>query len=159
MNDLENAVQLYAWRLQDHAGSADYRRLARKIQRCSESDERSEWDDLLRAVALVETNERRLLVRVAEWTVHLLAGGRSGFTLGPFQLKNAPWKTSPAIDVLIHQCERRNITHALTDSNLSKFATFWYGHDLVEAGSALRYASALTIAVNIVRTSPPDGTG
>lgn len=88
--DQENAVRLYAWRLRDHAGSVQYRHIARRIHRCTEHAACPEWTQLLCTVALVETHERGPLVRAAEWTLHTLAFGRSGLTLGPFQLTNSP---------------------------------------------------------------------
>lgn len=146
-----NAVRLYAWRLRDHAGSAQYRRVAGRIRRYTESADCSEWNDLLCSVALIETNERGLLVRAVEWVFHTLAVGRSGLTLGPFQLKNSPWKISSAIESLILLSRRRQISPELSDHDLNNFAKLWYGHDVVEDGSALSYPSALKIAVRIVR--------
>lgn len=49
-------------------------------------------------------------------------------------------------------CRQRYICSSLTDTNLSNLGKLWYGHDLIETGSALSYPSALKIAANIVRT-------
>lgn len=151
-NDQENAVRLYAWRLRDHAGSAQYRRVTRRIHRYTKSAGCLEWADLLCSVTLVETNERGQLVRAAEWAFHTLAFGRSGLTLGPFQMKNAPWRINAAIERLILLSRQQRISPEPTDANLSSFGKLWYGHDLVEEGSALSYPSALKIAADIVRT-------
>ncbi|WP_150109937.1 hypothetical protein [Crystallibacter crystallopoietes] len=126
--------------------------MAQRIHRYTESADYIEWANLLCSIALVETNERRLLIRGVEWTFHVLAFGRSGLTLGPFQLRNSPWKLSSAIERLILLARRRQIGPELADLNLSNFAKLWYGHDFVETGSALSYPAALKIAASVVAT-------
>lgn len=150
--DRECAVRIYTWRLRDHSGSAQYRHIAGRIRKYTESTGSSEWAELLCAVALVETHERGLLIRAAEWAMHALTLGRSGLTLGPFQLTNAPRKLPLAIDRVVVLCHQRQVNPSLTDSTLSTFAKLWYGHDFIERGSALKYAVALRIALNIIRT-------
>jgi hypothetical protein len=94
----------------------------------------------------VETFERRAWLRAIERVVYHVSMKNARVTLGPFQMKDAPWKISDAVKLVIDRLLEVDIKPSFCDENLARLALHWYGHAAVEPGAAFCYPDAMRAA-------------
>lgn len=146
-----DAFRFYSWRLSDYAQSAGYQRVAREIAASSAKIlDGSRWGKFLACLALVETFERKALVRAVERIVYHVSMKNARVTLGPFQMQDAPWKTSDAVKVVIDKLVEVGIEPSFYGENLDRLALHWYGHAGVEPGAAFSYSDAMRRAEQVL---------
>lgn len=145
------ALRVYAWRLEDYSRSRSFRKILRHIQRGVAGSEYSDdWAEILCCIALVESHERRTWIRAAEWSCYFLSAGWAPITIGPFQMPNAPFRTSIAATRVIQDLKAAGVRSNLNDDNVMRLTAFWYGHTAAQPGSAFSYSRAIRVAENII---------
>ena len=151
--ETEQQRRAYYWRQVDHAGSRDAKRALGVLDRVAQQHAVVElYHRHLTAIVLIETLERPLWIRVAEWAARIC--GRTRTTCGPLQLRGAPFATAKAyrlgalqLDAMAHELKR-----ALTSGDV---AAYWHGSAARQTGASISYEEAIEIAAAAVSARPP----
>jgi hypothetical protein len=137
-----------SWKLEEAQASRAFKRSKRHIDEMSLGDlERR----VLLAILMVEMTARPTSIRALEWAVYGL--GRCLFlperwlpsTLGPFQMRGAPFAFERAALLATHRIQGR-----LYDPRL--LAHSWHGAAGRERGARVGYAQALQVALQRAET-------
>ena len=144
----ESVREKYAWRLQATSGSPRFRRLCNAIDLVDRAGTpREGWSDVLKSIALIEMTERPRVLRACEWLASRALYRQREYTLGPFQLRNAPWNDVAAVRAATDKLADSGLSRSLDSwTNLKALARVWNGSSERANGSSLSYAEALSLA-------------
>lgn len=139
----------YTWRLYDAAGTRRFGNVLQQIRAAvvNEPAGSEAWIEVLAVLALVEMTERPLPVRACEWVAFRVLMRRRAFTLGPFQLRNAPWDVVEASRIAMARLIASDCAPNLSEAYPREaIAAVWNGSPKRSPGSVISYADALGCA-------------
>ena len=150
----DSVRERYGWRLQVTSGSPRFRRLCNAIDLVDRAGTpHGGWSDVLKSIALIEMTERPRVLRACEWLASRAPYRRREYTLGPFQLRNAPWNDGAAVHVAIEKLAHSGVSRCLDQAtNLEALARVWNGSSERANGSSLSYTEALSLAHQVLST-------
>jgi hypothetical protein len=143
-----------AWKLEESRMSRGFKRFAGCL---AETPLRDRDREILLAILLVEMTARPTLVRMLEWALALTGRWLAlpvrwlPSTLGPFQMRDAPFAFQQAARVAA-----KRIEHEPYDA--VSLARSWHGAAGRERGARVGYADALRIALGKVRQHDETGS-
>lgn len=150
--DPTSASSLLRALLRRHARSMQVRRI---VRHCSLGGTSHPEAALVAAIAVTEMSARPADARAIEWMVAIplrngFLGARcrrwsSQLTLGPFQMRDAPFRLKAAVTRAVQ--EMRDLR--MTDMSLAEVARIWNG-PMAETHGAVPYSDVLRVALELV---------